>query len=307
MADQFRRAYELVVGEPDPLGLPGGGGFGILSSSTEESLRITFTVERDERPWPNKAVIEVYNLNPDHRDYCSGNRGIPCRLEAGYPGGTGTLFAGVIRSGESYRDGQDWVTVLTAGDGEVNRSGQPLASGQISKAWARGTPLAVVVADFAKELDVDLGNVAAIGSLATTSAGPALAAGLAVDGPVLDEWIALMRSCGLAWSIQDGALQLRVPGLPAGVAPIVSPFTGLVEGVALSTRQVIRTHPVTKKESVQEIQVAAGRSLLLPGLIPGHQMLLQSRATTGLYMVASVRHVGDSRGQDWYTEFEAYD
>lgn len=300
MTTQFRRAYTLEIGEADPLGLTKS--FAVISG--DDALRIAFEIEKTELPWPNRARLQIWNLSPDHRAYLTEETALPCRLEAGYSGGAGELLNGTIRRATSEHQGSDWITLIEVGEGVHDKDGALLASKSIKKAWARGTPVAAIVADFAKELNVDIGNVPALAAAASFSSGPALLHGFAVDGPILDEWTHLMRGLGLRWSIQGGAIQLRLPDAPAGLVPLISPFTGLVDRVSVSTKQIKRTNVLTKKEEVQSTGAVEGKCLLLPGLQPGYQFLLQSGAATGAYLCSRVTHRGDSYGQEWYTEFE---
>lgn len=302
-AEQWLRSIELEIGEGGPLGL---GGFAIKSSSTEpRQLRVAFAIERDEKPWPNSATIRIWNLHADHRDSLADQRGIPCRLKAGYRSGTGVLFEGRLRDAQSYHDGTDWITELGAGDGELNTDGEPIASGSIHKTWSRGTPVFQILKDFATEMKVDPGNSAIAGAAARLTTGVALSHAFTVDGPILDEFIYFMRAAGLPWSIQDGALQVRAAvEAPAGVGPIVSPFTGLVGRVETSTRKVERENTLTKAKELTETKVSAGKCLLLPGLKPGLSFLLQSSTVIGLHLCTGVRHAGDTHGGEWYTEFE---
>lgn len=299
---QFDRAYTLEIGESDPLGLTGA--FAIVSGS-QGALRIKFKIVKNELPWPNAGEIQIWNLNADHREYLASEDALPCRLEAGYAGSSSVVFEGYLRQGVSVRDGVDWITTLKAAEGEVDKDGKLLAGKSIRKAWTRGTPVAVIVQDFAKELNVDVGNVPALAGAAAFKSGPALLHGFAVDGPILDEWTYLMRGLGLRWSIQGGAIQLRLAEAPAGVATdVISPFTGLVGHVVKSTKKVRRSNTLTKEEEVQSVAVVEGQTLMLPGLQPGYQFILQSEQATGAYLCSEVRHVGDSHSTEWYTEFE---
>ena len=300
MAEQFKRSYTLEVGNADPLGL--SGAFSIISG--DDALRITFEIEKTELPWPNKATIKIWNLNEDHRAYVAQETALRCYLEAGYAGSTGEIFNGTIRRGTSRHNGSDWITVLEAGEGECDKDGELISSKSIKKSWKKGTPIAAIIQDFAKALNVDVGNLPTLAGAASFSSGPALLHGMAVDGPVLDEWTYLMRGLGLRWSIQGGAIQLRLNEAPAGLVPLIGPLTGLVDQVEVSTKRIKRNNTLTKKEEIQSIGAVEGRALITPGLIPGYQFLLQSAVATGSYLCSRVVHKGDTRGQEWYTHFE---
>jgi regulator of extracellular matrix RemA (YlzA/DUF370 family) len=300
MTEQFRRAYTLEVGEALE-----SGSFSIVSAA--DALRVAFEIERDELPWPNKAQIRIWNLSPTHREYLSSAASIPCRLEAGYAGSVGTIFEGAVRQGISTHDGSDWVTTLEAGEGDLTADGEHLAQKSIKKSWKRGTPVAAIVTDFAKEMNVDLGNVPILAAAASFSNGPALLHGLAVDGPILDEFTYLLRGLGMRWSIQGNAIQLRLADAPANVmVGLISPFTGLVGRVVKSTKQVRRQNSLTKKRETQEIAVVEGKTLLTSALQPGYQFVLQSDEASGAYLCAKTVQRGDTRDTAWFTEFEGY-
>jgi hypothetical protein len=302
MTKQWIRSVNVELGEGGPLAL---GGFAV-GATDAGSLRMTFRVERDEKPYPNSVRVQIYNLSPDHRKYLEDKQGIPCRITAGYRESDGVIFAGMLREAHSEHAGADWITTIEGGDGELNRDGDPLASGSISKTWKRGTPLAKVVQDFVKELKVDPGTSTIASAAASLITGPALAVALSVDGPILDEMTHFMRSVGLAWSVQDSALQVRVADAPSGIAPVISPLTGLVGTAEVRTRKITKRNPITKKKERTKVTVCTGKCLLLPGLLPGQQLIVQGTATgaPALYLCTSVRHVGDTHGTDWYTEFE---
>lgn len=297
MSEQWRRAIKLVVGEPGPTGM---GGVTIES----ESLRCSFEIERDEKPWPNTADVRIWNLNSTHRAEFADQQGVPCSLSAGYRGALGQLFAGMLREAQSTHDGTDWVTRITGGDGELDQDGEPVAGKSIHKTWSKGTPCLQVLKDFVAEMKLAEGNASVAGAAGQLTTGSMLSHAFTVDGPILDELTYFMRSVGLAWSIQDGAFQVRLADAPASTGPLISPSTGLVGSVTKSTRKIERENTVTKAQETTTWQMAAGTCLLLPELKPGVGFVVQSELTTGTYVCTKVRHVGDTHGREWYTEFE---
>jgi hypothetical protein len=303
---QWIRSFSLELSEAGPLGF---GGFVVESSSAKiDSLRIAFDIERDEKPWPNSAEVVIWNLNEDHRNWLGQQTAIPCKLTAGYRDSSGVIFEGMLQNARSIKDGPDWVTTLYADDGALDKDGEPLASKSIHKTWGKGTPVFKVLQDFVKELNVKPGNSTIQTAAASVLTGNALTHAFTVDGPLFEELIYFMRSCALTWSIQDGGIQVRIaPEVPADVvAQIVSPLTGLVGETATETLKIERENSITKKKEITPVTVTAGRCLMLPQLKPGHQFILQSRNNTGPQIAKLVRHTGDTRGGDWYTDFEAY-
>jgi hypothetical protein len=298
MSSQWMRLIKLSAGDPGPTGL---GGVTIES----DSLRCSFEIERDEKPWPNSATTRIWNLNPGHRAELASMQGVPCTLEAGYRGKRSQLFDGMLREATNEHDSTDWITTISGGDGELDKDGEPIASKSISKTWAQNTPCIQIVKDFAAELNVDPGNAAIAGAAAKLTTGVALPFAFTVDGPILDELTYFMRSVGLTWSIQDGVFQVRVADAPANMGPLISPSTGLVGHVTKSTRKIERENQTTKEKELTTWQMAHGTCLLLPELKPGTGFALQSESATGVYLCTKVRHVGDTHGREWYTEWEA--
>lgn len=303
MTTQWLRSIDLQVGEGGPLGL---GGFALTSSSTDPTmLRVAFDIERDEKPWPNSAEIQIWNLTPEHREWLSAQRAVPCRLKAGYRGSLGLLFEGYLRDAISEHQGTDWITALTAGDGELNEDGEPLGGGSIRKTWKRGTPLVTIVKDFAKELKIGAGNSTIVGASAKLSTGFVLSHAFSVDGPVFDELEYFMRAVGLRWSIQDSALQLRVGDVPASIGPLVAPETGLVGHVSKTVKEVTRENTITKAKELTRLDMVEGTCLLLPELKPGVGFVLKSEAAVGTCLCTKATHRGDTFSREWYTQWEA--
>jgi hypothetical protein len=269
-----------------------------------DTLDVAFEIERDEKPWPNLARIQVWNLNPAHRAELAASQGVECRLEAGYVEGTGLLFSGRLREATSIADGVDWITTLESGDGELDSEGEPIASKSIRKTWARGTPCLQILKDFIAEMKVDEGNASVTGAAASLTTGAAISHAFAVDGPILDELTYFMRSVGLTWSIQDGAFQVRLADAPASVGPLITPSTGLVGRVTASTRKVERENQTTKEKELTTWQMAAGTCLLLPELRPGIGFTVDASTVSGAHLCTKVRHVGDTGASSWYTEWE---
>lgn len=297
MSDQWLRSIKLSVGDPGTFGL---GGVTIDS----DSLRCAFEIERDEKPWPNTATIRIWNLNKAHRNELVAMQGVPCTLTAGYEGARAVLFDGMLREAASAHEGTDWITTITGGDGELNKEGDPIASASIHKTWSKGTPCLQILKDFVAEMKLDEGNAGLAGAAAKLTTGVGLSHAFTVDGPILDELTYFMRSVGLAWSIQDGAFQVRLAAVPATTGALISPMTGLVGHVTKSTRKIERENERTKEKEITEWSMAAGTCLLLPALKPGAGFVLQSEAATGTYLCTQIRHVGDTHAGEWYTEFE---
>lgn len=246
-------------------------------------LRITFRVERSLRPVPNKATIEITNLREDHRSAIErADAGVI--LSAGYEGAEALLFHGEVRTAVSRYDEPGWYTKIEGQDG-----GQASRTARVNRSFRPGTPLRTVFETAAGALGLGLGNIAAVLPGVSLSTGEqTFATGTALSGPAAVELDRLCASCGLSWSIQNGAVQL-VPLAQAlrGQAVRLSASTGLIGSPAKDARGMVKA-----------------RAALIPDLVPGRQVLIDARTVSGVYRLDRATYAGDTHGADWHIDCE---
>lgn len=245
-----------------------------------------FSVERNTERFPNNAEVQLYNLAESTRNKLTEKPDNTVRIEAGYESAE-QIFFGVLRRATVERQNEDIVTMLSAGDGEDKQTAT------ISKSWATGTPISKILKDFVSALGLGLGNSLEF-PFALTSYGSVLTKGLTISGPLTEEFHQFLRSLGLKYSIQDGTLQLLDIQNPVtkGVGPLVSPDTGLIGEARLDIDKD------TKKT------IVIGKALLLPDLVPGRSIKVQSNRVNGNFAVTKTNHYGDTHATEWYVDFE---
>jgi hypothetical protein len=277
MAELVKRQLLLQVGDIE-----------VQATTGALSLRVRFDVQRDEKPYPNQASIEVFNLNKKHRESLAKKPEITTRIEAGYEGNSQQIFFGIVRRSRTVREPPDYVTTVDSGDGEGE-----LTTATISKVFAKATPVSKVLRELATALGVGVGNIPSF-PLAKLSNGSTLVQPLTLSGPVVEELASFCRSLGLSYSVQDGALQLLDIGQPVlpGTAVLLGPSTGLIGEPRLDV----------DKDTDQTICVA--RSLLQPKLVPGSLFRVDSESVQGNFAARKTRHYGDTHGRDWYVDVE---
>lgn len=276
----FQRAYRLTVGSIEIDALAGVG---------LNALHIAFAVERDTKRVPNNAEIAVWNLSRSSRQALAKLANVPVRLEAGYLDDVGVLFQGDLRSARSRREGPDIVTRVSGGDGETK-----IRTARINRTFAAGTPIGTVLRELGKALGVGEGNLRQFLGAQLRNGSKTLSRSLTLRGSVFDELEHVTRSCGLGWSIQDSALQLREAGLPVGDrrGPLLRPDSGLIGEVEVET--VAKEEPGFAAGSVR----VCGVCLLRQDLIPGVPFRVESEAYTGNLVCVSTVHNGDSHSTD---------
>lgn len=269
MTRLFRRAWRVQIGE-----------------LVTEDLDVSFKVVRHVGATPGTAELTIYNLSETHRrtlrPNASGWLRVFCQIDAGYEGSRSMIFRGDTRRVLSSRDGTEWQTVITAGDGE-----HAIRNARVVAAFARETSIASVVRSIAQQMGVGEGNLSAmLPSLDTT-----VRAGTVLHGQAAQEMTRLCQRAGLEWSIQDGALQIlrRGRGLER-TAVVLNSDTGLIG--------------TPERAGWRRIKC---RALIQPDLVPGRKILVESSTTRGEYRITHAEIIGDTRGKEWDVEVTARD
>jgi hypothetical protein len=284
----FIRAYRLVVGGIDIDARAGVG---------PNALRIAFNVERDHERAPNNAEVAVWNLSRGQREALAKLDVVPVRIEAGYADDVGLIFQGDLRSARSRHEGPDYITRVSAGDGESK-----IRTARISRTFARGTPVGDVIGQLGKALGVSPGNLSQFRGAQLANGSRTLMRALTISGAASDELERLCRSCGLDWSVQSGVLQIRETGRPVGTeqGPLLRADSGLIGDT--------ETERATKTEGgvVKGQQVVSGVCLMRSDLVPGRSFRTESAngGYSGNLVCTKTVHEGDSNSdQPWYVSW----
>lgn len=286
-ARQYNRLCRLVLTKPTGYFTVGGIATG-GNQVTISALRVTFSIEKDLASTPNNCEVSIFNLNGDDRAQFQKSP-LQVRLEVGYDTDDDLqrLFTGDLRNGLSRLEGTEWQTKLQLGDGD-----RAYRHARTNKSYAAGTQVNQIIKDMARGMGLDLpANGPQVNGQVT--------GGAAVHGPTRRGLDTMLRPRGMHWSIQDGRLQLLKDGAGQGStrpeeAIVVDQDSGLIGSPDFGPPE---------KES--KSPTLTFRSTLNPRLVPGGKVALTSRAITGQFKVIKVKHVGDTRGDDWYSECEA--
>ncbi len=278
MSDLFNRAYRLIVGTTEIDALQGVGA---------NSLRIGFSVSRDEKRTPNSVEIRVWNLTKASRKALESAQNVSVSLEAGYAGDVGQLFLGDLRSARTEHTPPDHVTCVSGGDGEA-----AIRTARINRTFKAGTPVKEILNTLAQQLNIGAGNLGTIGAVAYADGSTTIRRALTCAGLIYDELEDHCRSCGLRWSVQDSALQLRRGDEPVGdlKGPLLRDDSGLIGTPTVETER--------KKGTL-----VSGTALLRPDLIPGVAFRVESEAFEGNLVCTATQHVGDTHSQEWYVHW----
>lgn len=247
--------------------------------------RMSFKIIKDKEPSPNNVEILIYNLAEPSRKAFE-EKGARIILLAGYSEQTSQIASADITTCNSQKIGPDWVTKIEAADGD-----RSFKHARVKESYTPGTPISAVLTKTLQALGLDPGtSLARVGQIAGQ-----FSSGYVQNTRASTELTKLLKSHDHEWSIQDGRVEVLKKGEAlAELAPIISPDTGLIGSPELGTP--------TKKDKKGVLKV---RSLLQPRIRPGQKFQLKTRAHDATYVAKKVTHIGDTFGNDWYTDIEA--
>ena len=269
-------------------------------------LDVDFSITRSLETTANTAELLIYNLNEESRKHLSQQaidrpNGIVCKVDAGHhedpfaasitaalagiiPEESPQIFLGELREVTSVREGADWITRISAGDGDA------IKNTRVSFSSGPGATIPTVIDKMTKGLKAGITDAArALLRGEFKEVGKVLTESITVDGFVGDEMPRVLRSAGLEMSVQNGQIQILSIGKALGdVAVKLTPNTGLVGSPEVGAKGVL-----------------ALRCLLTAKVFPGRKIKVESASITGVYRCHTVTYSGQTAGNDWYCDIEA--
>lgn len=284
MGELFNRNYELIVGPKNQLGIRTTG------------LRVQFKMDKSLEKYPNNATIEVTNLDKESRSAIQNLSGNSANnpaviLSVGYQKQLTVIYQGDIAKMVTRRQGPDLITSFECGDGQV-----AFNNAKTDVSFNPGTTFQVVVNRLAKDFGVGLGQVRGITDT------DQFINGITLSGNTRDHLTTLTNRQGLDWSVQNNQLQI-LPKNGSTLQEVVylDRDTGLIGDPFIE--KVFRPELSKDKKQVESSGVKL-LSLLNPSLNPGRQIEVDSEFISGLFTIKKVTHIGDTHGQQWYSEIE---
>jgi hypothetical protein len=251
-----------------------------------EGLDVRFTVEYEDANF-GKSRIDIFNLNETHRRQIEEQKTVEVSLFVGYADqDLGLICKTDMREAFSVRDGQDWVTKLSTGDGDS------AAKARLSNSYPPGAKFETLWKDATKALQaqgIGVGNaIEAIKKGNFRDGITELLHGGNMHGQALKEMRRIGKSLGLDVHIQDKELVVApINGALSATAVVLNSGTGLIGSPQRGAKGILKV-----------------RSLLLPGLKPKRLVQVESRLVTGTYVVRKAKFTGDKAANDWYADLE---
>ena len=296
---QWKRKVQVVIGK---------AGSGLMI----ENLRVQFEVAKTIEAAPNIAVIRIFNLHPDNEAKIK-NEFDEVLLNAGYDGAMRLVFRGNIKHVYRYREKNDYITEIEAGDGDKD-----FRKAVMNETLAAGTTTSQLV-------DRAVGTFKGVGG---TSKGHvqvndrARLRGKVISGNTRDVLHDVARESGANWSIQDGQLVIvSTNDVLPGEAIVLRADTGMLGAPEINDKGIavkclmnpelrvngaikldnngikakrVKAQALATKREKQETNAPLGRE---------NEPLVRLDPD-GIYKVLKLTHKGDNRGQDWVSEIE---
>jgi hypothetical protein len=261
-------------------------------------LDIAFRVQRTLKAHPNKAEIRVWNLNQEHRGELDRQRDrlgkkqtpVHVELEVGYAGSRHLIYSGDLTIVYSEHDGPDIVTYITSGDGSV-----AWKTSRVNFGVSAGTQVKDTLKKIAKSMTLGKGNLDEVLRTASLpNVGATFSEGTTVSGAAREEFSRLADAAGFEWSIQNGVIQVKEKGKPLTQSAIrLTPESGLIGS------PTVETSPPNPGKTKKQEKAVKCRALMIPGMVPGRKVQLESESFDGTYEITEVMYQGDTAGQEW--------
>lgn len=263
-------------------GPKGKDGFriGNYSSVDQESLHISFSVEKSDSESANTAKVQIWNLSPKNLKILDKKNCI-IELRAGYANNMALILSGNVETVTTTRSNADRETEL-----EVTDGGVALRNVVINVSYNKKTSCKTVYDYIGKQMGMSI--VYASGLSYKT-----LPNGFSFVGTGAKALKKLTKLCGHSWSIQNGVLQITKKGKAVSKqAYVLSSDTGLL-GIPKRI-SVATSSDSDKTETGYEIEY------LLNGAIGVNDIVrIKSDEVNGDFRVYKVTIDGDNMEGDW--------
>lgn len=296
---QWKRKVQVIIGK---------AGTGLLV----ENLRVQFEVGKTIESAPNIAVIRIFNLHPDNEAKVK-NEFDEVLLNAGYEGAMRMVFRGNIKHVYRYRDGNDYITEIEAGDGDKD-----FRKAVMNETLGAGTTTAQLV-------DRAVGTFKGVGD---TTKGHVQVSnrsrlrGKVISGNTRDVLGDVARESGANWSIQDGQLvMVSTNDVLPGEAIVIRADTGMLgapeindKGIAVKCllNPALRVNGAIKLDNngikakrvkAQALITKRERQETNPPLGRETDQIVRLDPD-GIYKVLKLTHKGDTRDGEWVSQIE---
>ena len=241
------------------------------------NLRVAFSVEKTLTSEPNPAVIRVWNLNSSNRNLITSKIYNRLSLSVAYQDDElRMIYKGDITDVVTLRDGTDFITEMTCGDGHA-----AYTKAKVNKTLKAGSTDKDIMNEASKSMGAEKGVV-------SLPKDRALPRGKVITGNARDVMHKVGRNNNADWSIQDGQMTVlpKDKVLSDNEGFVVSQTTGMINSPE-------------KTDNGLQITMLCNPALRIGGLVRVESII---KEYNGDYKITDIEHAGDLLGNDWYTK-----
>ena len=258
----------------------------LIADASGEALdlsgfRVSFTVEKTGAEQPNTCKLEISNLSDTTVSKLMTGDLTRIVLQAGYEDNYAVIFDGNIMTVTHVRNGADFLTSITAGDGD-----KAYSYAVVSQSFASGCSKTDIA-------QAAIGKMAEQGTRGAETSGLDSATkyprGRVLYASARDVAREMAKASDCQWSSQDGRVVFgkTKESLPDRMAFELSTASGMIGS------------PVVDKDGV------TASCCLNPKLAIYDPIKIESRYVKGTYKILSVKHDGDTHSSTWMTTVKA--
>lgn len=275
--ENFDRQYRLAAGKAGELGFE----IGETSKSQPVPLHINFSVQKSDLETQNTGRVTIWNLNDQHLSALD-EKDCFLSLKAGYGNRISLIFSGIVSNATTSRDGADRKTEI-----EVVDNLAEVRDTYVSVSYSGSVNWKTIMDDVASQM-----GVAVTYSYNATFAD--ISNGFSFVGRARDIMTKGCQCCGLTWSLQNGVMQIKVPGdTMSREVYVLSEDSGLIGVPARVTEAAVQGSSAS--------EIGWDVEYLLNGAIHIDDFVkLESEKVSGYFRVYSIEASGDNVSGDWY-------
>ena len=280
----FGRKYRVIVSDVNGVGID------------VSELRCTFQIEKSISETPNYAEIVLYNLSAQTENSII-KEGAKVILEAGYQNPQyGLIFSGdIVQPLRGKEDNTTYTLTLISQDGDLFYN-----KGIINASFRAGQTTRDILENMTKQCS----NALELGQISDNLSQTALPRGKALFGLTRDYFRQMAKSEQAAFYINNNKIDfVKAMDLPKNEFIKLNGNSGLI-GMPEQTEEVIQAtcllNPLLDLNKMVSIDL---RSIQRQKV--DKENGIKNIEGSGIFKIIKLTHKGDTRGDEWYTEFTA--
>ena len=280
----FGRKYRVIVSDVNGVGID------------VSELRCTFQIEKSISETPNYAEIVLYNLSAQTENSII-KEGAKVILEAGYQNPQyGLIFSGdIVQPLRGKEDNTTYTLTLISQDGDLFYN-----KGIINASFRAGQTTRDILENMTKQCS----NALELGQISDNLSQTALPRGKALFGLTRDYFRQVAKSEQAAFYINNNKIDfVKAMDLPTNEVIKLNGKSGLI-GMPEQTEEGIQAtcllNPLLDLNKMVSIDL---RSIQRQKV--DKENGIKNIEGSGIFKIIKLTHKGDTRGDEWYTEFTA--